>query len=199
MWRWVIAAAGLCALGGIGFAAYQRGHGADDLDTTVAVERGPIERIVVASGTIEPEHLVEVRAKVSGIVQRFAVGAGDRVKAGQVVAELDRETLEAAVREARSVLREADRIPRALELARRQFEKVVGQLDRALDGNDYLVESRFTAADLMAGYAISLARMVGELPESPRRVHDWFARLSARPAFERAFAGGFGEAASAPS
>ena len=30
-------------------------------------------------------------------------------------------------------------------------------------------------------------------------IHDWFARLSARPAFERAFAGGFGEAASAPS
>ena len=50
---------------------------------TATVERGTIERIVVASGTIEPEHLVEVRSKVSGIIQRLHVDAGDRVVAGQ--------------------------------------------------------------------------------------------------------------------
>ncbi len=90
------------------------------------------------------------------------------------------------------VLREADRIPEALALARRQFAKVLGQLGDALAGADYLVENRFTAADLMAGYAISLARMVGELPEGPSAVHTWFERLAARPAYARAFAGGFG-------
>lgn len=90
------------------------------------------------------------------------------------------------------VLREADRIPQALDLARRQFAKVLGQLGAALDGADYLVENRFTAADLMVGYGVALARMVGELPEGPSAVHAWFDRLAARPAFERAFAGGFG-------
>ena len=90
------------------------------------------------------------------------------------------------------VLREADRIPQALDLARRQFAKVLGQLGAALDGADYLVENRFTAADLMAGYGVALARRVGELPEGPSAVHAWFDRLAARPAFERAFAGGFG-------
>lgn len=90
------------------------------------------------------------------------------------------------------VLREADRIPAALDLARRQFARVVEQLDRALAGVDYLVEDRFTAADLMAGYGIALARMVGELPAGAAAVGVWFERLSRRPAFERAFAGGFG-------
>jgi glutathione S-transferase len=90
------------------------------------------------------------------------------------------------------VLREADRIPQALELARRQFAKMLGQLGQALAQVDYLVENRFTAADLMAGYGIALARMVGELPELPRGTQAWFTRLSERPAFERAFAGGFG-------
>jgi len=90
------------------------------------------------------------------------------------------------------VLREVDRIPQALDLARRQFAKVVAQLGEALSGREYLVEGRFTAADLMAGYAIALARMVGELPAGPSPVHDWFERLEARPAFERAFRGGFG-------
>lgn len=90
------------------------------------------------------------------------------------------------------VLREADRIPQALDLARRQFAKALRQLDQALERADHLVEDRFTAADLMAGYGIALARMVGELPEKAPAIHAWFARLSQRPAFQRAFAGGFG-------
>lgn len=90
------------------------------------------------------------------------------------------------------VLREADRIPAALDLARRQFARVVEQLDRALAGVDYLVEGRFTAADLMAGYGIALARLVGELPPGMQAVEAWFERLARRPAFERALAGGFG-------
>lgn len=92
------------------------------------------------------------------------------------------------------VLREADRIPQALELARRQFAKVLAQLGDALAGRDYLVEDRFTAADLMAGYGIALARLVDELPPGPPVLHAWFERLAARPAFERAFRGGFGGA-----
>jgi HlyD family secretion protein len=97
-------------------------HGDDAVGPTASVERGAIERIVVASGTVEPEHLVEVRPKVSGIIQRFQVDAGDRVTAGQVVAELDRDTLEAAVREARAVVHEAEveRDHAAIELQRRE-------------------------------------------------------------------------------
>ncbi len=92
------------------------------------------------------------------------------------------------------VLREADRIPQALELARRQLAKVLAQLGQALKGRDYLIEDRFTAADLMAGYGIALARLVGELPEGQDALHAWFERLAARPAFEHAFRGGFGGA-----
>lgn len=92
------------------------------------------------------------------------------------------------------VLRESDRIPQALDLARRQFAKMLAQLGEALVTADYLVEDRFTAADLMAGYGVALARMVGELPAGPSGLHAWFERLSARPAFERAFQGGFGGA-----
>lgn len=83
-------------------------NGDESVGPTVRVERGRIERIVVASGTIEPEDLVEVRSKVSGIIQRFHVDEGDHVRAGQIIVELDRETLEAAVREARAVVHEAE-------------------------------------------------------------------------------------------
>ncbi len=88
---------------------------------TAKAVRASIERIVIASGTIQPEHLVEVRPKISGIVESFLVDAGDRVSAGQVVAQIDRETLESAVREARAVVNEAEvnRDHAAVELQRR--------------------------------------------------------------------------------
>src|SRR3569832_2224243 len=46
---------------------------------TAKVERARIERIVVATGTIEPENEVEVRSRISGIVDKIDVEAGDQV------------------------------------------------------------------------------------------------------------------------
>jgi HlyD family secretion protein len=111
----------LLALAVLGWWWRAGGH-AESVGRTARVERAPIERVVVASGTVEPEQLVDVRAKVSGIVERFLVDAGDRVRAAQVIAELDRDTLESAVREARAVVREAEvtRAHAASELRRRE-------------------------------------------------------------------------------
>jgi HlyD family secretion protein len=74
---------------------------------TSRAERGRIERIVVATGTIEPEREVEVRPRIPGIVQVIHVKAGDQVKEGQPLVELERELLAAQVREAEAGLREA--------------------------------------------------------------------------------------------
>jgi HlyD family secretion protein len=101
----LIAVAALLVVGAVVWIRFGRAE--PDVGQTARAERGALERIVVASGTIEPEDLVEVRPKVSGIVEHFLVDAGDRVRAGQVVAEIDRETLEAAVREARAIVQEA--------------------------------------------------------------------------------------------
>jgi HlyD family secretion protein len=115
----IIAAAALLVVTVIVGARMSRS--APDVGPTATASRGSIERIVVASGTIEPEHLVEVRPRISGIVERFLVDAGDRVKAGQVVAELDREALTAAVNEVRAALHvaEVSREHSALELKRK--------------------------------------------------------------------------------
>jgi HlyD family secretion protein len=124
----------------VGAIAVVRSRRSDDaIGDTAPVTRGPLERIVVASGTIEPEHLVEVRPKVSGIVERFQVDAGDRVQAGQVIAEIDRETLEAAVREARAVVQEArvERDHAGVELDRR-----VDLFRRGVESQDALDRDR---------------------------------------------------------
>ncbi len=63
-----------------------------------------MERIVVATGTIEPEKEVEVRPRVSGIVEKVHVEAGDQVQEGKLLVEIDRELIEAQVKEARARL-----------------------------------------------------------------------------------------------
>lgn len=94
-----LAAAGVCA----SLAGCTR-DGAGGPPPTAAVERARIERIVVATGTIEPEREVEVRPRTPGIVERITVDDGDRVERDQVVVELERELLEAQVREARAAV-----------------------------------------------------------------------------------------------
>ncbi|HVP28265.1 MAG TPA: efflux RND transporter periplasmic adaptor subunit [Myxococcota bacterium] len=73
-----------------------------------SVERGRLERIVVATGTVEAENEVEVRSRIPGIVETIHVVAGDRVKAGQPLIELEKELLDAQLDEARAGLREAE-------------------------------------------------------------------------------------------
>ena len=66
---------------------------------SVAVALGTLERIVVATGTLEPERMVDVRPRISGIVQKIHVQDGDLVKAGQILVEIDRDLLEVRLRE----------------------------------------------------------------------------------------------------
>ncbi|MGH7896259.1 MAG: biotin/lipoyl-binding protein, partial [Candidatus Binatia bacterium] len=72
------------------------------------VERARIERVVVATGTIEPEKEVEVRPRISGIVEVVHVKAGDRVGALQPLVEIDRELLTAQLHEAQTQLASAE-------------------------------------------------------------------------------------------
>jgi len=87
---------------GIG-AALRPNHTIDPSKLST-IERGDIARSVVATGKIEPLTKVEVKSKASGIVKKVYVDYGDRVKKGQILVELDKEELQAQVREARATL-----------------------------------------------------------------------------------------------
>src|SRR6202041_2589871 len=67
-------------------------------------EKGDLAKSVVATGKIEPITKVEVKSKASGIVKKLYVDYGDRVKKGQILAELDRDEIQARVDQARAQL-----------------------------------------------------------------------------------------------
>jgi HlyD family secretion protein len=68
------------------------------------VEKGDLAKSVVATGKIEPITKVEIKSKASGIVKKLYVDYGDKVKKGQVLAELDKEEIQARVDQARAQL-----------------------------------------------------------------------------------------------
>lgn len=69
---------------------------------TTSVEKGDITSVVTATGTIEPTKQIEVGTQVSGVVKKIYVDYNSKVKAGQLIAELDKTTLLSALSEAKA-------------------------------------------------------------------------------------------------
>jgi glutathione S-transferase len=64
-------------------------------------------------------------------------------------------------------------------------------LERELEGRHYLVGDEFSAADVMMGFTLLAARLLGVLVDGAHpAVHAYLARLEARPALQKAIATG---------
>jgi len=65
------------------------------------------------------------------------------------------------------------------------------RLDAHLENNDYLVDGRFTIADIAVGYALFLGTVLKLEEHYTPQTREYLERLKARPGFKRA--NGFGE------
>lgn len=70
-----------------------------------AVQRGDIEDVVTATGTLQPRDYVDVGAQVSGQLRKIHVEVGDTVNAGDLLAEIDPTVYRARVDASRAQLR----------------------------------------------------------------------------------------------
>ena len=75
---------------------------------THVVGQYTVENTVTATGTIEPVETVEVGTQVSGKVEKIYVDFNDAVKKGQLLAELDKLTLNQSVSRAKASLTSAE-------------------------------------------------------------------------------------------
>ena len=69
------------------------------------VEQKTLERTVTYTGTVYPYERVILQARTSGFVNEISAYPGDKVKAGQVVVELETSELEPQLEKARAELR----------------------------------------------------------------------------------------------
>jgi HlyD family secretion protein len=103
----IIVVISVLAVAGLAVVAYSaKSHGKSTIDPSrlATVERGDLARSVVATGRIEPISKVEIKSKANGIIKELKVDVGDLVSEGQVLAELDKDNLEAQLRQARAAL-----------------------------------------------------------------------------------------------
>jgi len=84
--------------------AFTRGGTKIDPSKLAKVEKGDLAKSVVATGKVEPITKVDVKSKASGIVKKLLIDAGDRVKKGQLLAQLDKEEIQAQVEQSRAAL-----------------------------------------------------------------------------------------------
>jgi HlyD family secretion protein len=103
-WIWLIVAVAVLAGAGVGVRAALKPNNTIDAAKLSTIEKGDIARSVVATGKIQPRTKVEVKSKASGIVKKLLVDYGEFVKTGQILAELDKEELQARVREANAMM-----------------------------------------------------------------------------------------------
>ncbi len=97
-------AVAIILIGAIALYAFASGGTKIDPSKLAKVEKGDLAKSVVATGKIEPITKVEIKSKASGIVKKLYVEYGDRVKKGQVLADLDKEEIQARVDQARAQL-----------------------------------------------------------------------------------------------
>jgi HlyD family secretion protein len=120
----VVGAVLILVLGVAGYSVLARPASPVDPSRLATVERGDLARSVVATGKIEPISKVEIKSKANGIIKELKVEIGDLVNVGQVLAELDKDNLEAQLREARAALTGAEASLKAAEaeLAKNKVE-----------------------------------------------------------------------------
>src|SRR6476469_9943257 len=90
------------------------GDGATDYQSA-PVTRGAITQAVTATGTLNPVVNVQVGSQISGNIQKLSVDFNSKVKAGDVVAQIDPVLFQATVTQAEGDLASAQA---ALELAK---------------------------------------------------------------------------------
>jgi HlyD family secretion protein len=91
--RWgMIAASALLA----GLLVWRPGTNAGGVDyETVAIDRGDVDRSISATGSVKALVMVDVGTQLSGLITEMKAGFNDRVKAGDVLAVIDRAPYQA--------------------------------------------------------------------------------------------------------
>jgi HlyD family secretion protein len=90
--------------GAAGFATLKGASPEVDASRLATVERGTMVKSVVATGKVEPTTKIEIKSKANGIIKALNADVDLAVKEGDILVELDKEQLAAALRGAEANL-----------------------------------------------------------------------------------------------
>lgn len=115
---------------------------------TATVERGDVEELVTALGTLEPGDYVDVGAQVSGQLTRLHVDVGDSVEQGRLLAEIDASVqqtqVDAGLAELEALRAQLEQREAELNLAELQYQRQQRLRDANATSDDAFQSARST-------------------------------------------------------
>ena len=163
---------------------------------TTRVTRGDLRSTINATGTIEPEEVVDVGAQVAGRIESFAadplarsktIGYGSRVEWGTVLARLDAALYQARVDQARGRVARAEADIEQAEARLRQADRELGRARKLKSrGTAIIAEQEYDAClanndAARATLTVSRSACSSRRPTSKRPSSTWDTPRSAPP------------------
>src|SRR3989338_320681 len=158
MKRFIIVVVILLLIGGSGFWFWTTNSNSSQKYRYAKVERGDIIATISATGTIQPVTQLQVGTQVTGTIKKLFADFNSRVKANQVIAQIDFAQFEARVNQDKANLIRAeadiDRVKATLVQAQKDLERAKeltrrelisqAELDAAIATYDSLYDNRLT-------------------------------------------------------
>lgn len=155
-----------------------------ELPTVVRIDRGDIEKNVLATGILKPAQQVNVGAQVNGQLKKLHVKQGDRVVQGQLLAEIDPTLQHNELRKSQAELQSvrAQKLATRAQLTQYQLEltrQIALQRDRAGVPSD-LEKARAQRDAQLAQLEVNEAQIVqAEMALETARANLAFTRILA--------------------
>ena len=145
----------ILVLAGTGYGFWRWGSSPKESPyVTVPVQRGNVTQVVSSTGTLQAVVTVQVGSQVSGTIDKLFADFNTKVKAGQVVAQLNQDKFKAAVDQARANLLAAEsnlaKTKVSLVDAQRTLER-----NRELRKRDIMAQSELDAAQTAYDAAVA--------------------------------------------
>ncbi len=141
----------------VGYGAYTllfKKNNSENRYITSQAVKGDIKKEIIATGTVNPVNVVNVGTQVSGTIQKIYADYNDKVKKGDLLAQLDQSLLNIRMESAKAALKKA-RVQK--ELAELE-EKRIGELFKKeyaakAELDKVEVEAKSANADYKVAYA----------------------------------------------
>lgn len=123
---------------------------------TVTVSKGDISNSVTATGTIEPVTEVEVGTQVSGIIDKIYVDYNSAVTKGQLIAEMDRATLQSELASQQATY---DSAKAEYEYQKKNYERSKGLHEKSLISDTDFEQALYNYQKAKSSYDSSKASL----------------------------------------
>lgn len=171
--NWLLGAVGLLLVVALAYWYFASAGTNEIRYTTQVVTRGGIVVNVRVTGTIEPTDQVEISSELSGTIRSVHVDFNDAVKKGQMLAELDTETLDAQIASARAALA-------AREAKVNELSATVAEMQAAYSRAKTLRKRQFLSEQGLEQARAAYARSVASLSSARADVQTARADLKAK-------------------